>query len=161
MPNYGKTHDPSARIEHLVKRIKDATKKGEKLYWAQQEVRDLCQAHGLEIPPEAQKKRGIKQDAPPQQLESAASAGGPVQPDPKPSATEPQALVQPLAPAAPEKLLPLPEAAARFRALRNQALELLPMCQGLSREEAAAVEHQIDLLADVLAVGVRLAHEVA
>lgn len=45
--------NPQARIEHLVERIKDATRKGEKLYWAQQEVRDLCKAHNLEVPQEA------------------------------------------------------------------------------------------------------------
>jgi hypothetical protein len=64
-------------------------------------------------------------------------------------------------PPEPERLQPLPEVAHRFRALRMQAMELLPQCQGLSRDDAQSFEHQIDLLADVLALGVRLAHEVA
>jgi hypothetical protein len=53
----------------------------------------------------------------------------------------------------------IPEAAARFRALRLQALEVLPACEGLSREDGYAVRHQIDLLADVLAMADRLARE--
>jgi len=53
----------------------------------------------------------------------------------------------------------LPEAAARIRALRAQALEILPLCEGLSREDGYAVRHQIDLLADVLVMGDRLARE--
>lgn len=156
MPRANPSHhrNPQDRIEHLVERIQAATRKGEKLYWAQQEVRDLCQAHGLEVPPEAQKReRGTtKQDAPPHHLQDALGQEGAMQPEPKPALP-----VQ----AAPERLQPLPEVAGRFRALRTQALELLPLCQGLSGEEAKAVERQIDLLADVLAVGVRLAHEVA
>lgn len=79
MPRSNPTHhrSPQARIEHLVERIQAATRKGEKLYWAQQEIRDLCKVHGLEVPLEAQKKeRGTtKQDAPPHQLETAS---GPV-----------------------------------------------------------------------------------
>lgn len=53
----------------------------------------------------------------------------------------------------------LPEAAARLRALRAQALEVLPLCEGLDREAAYAVRHQVDLLADVLAMADRLARE--
>lgn len=53
----------------------------------------------------------------------------------------------------------IPEAAKRLRTLRAQALEILPLCEGLSREDGYAVRHQIDLLADVLAMGDRIARE--
>lgn len=53
----------------------------------------------------------------------------------------------------------IPEAASRLRAIRAQALEVLPLCEGLDREAAFAVRHQVDLLADVLAMADRLARE--
>lgn len=68
-------HNPQARIEHLLERLRAATKKGEKLYWAQQEIRDLCKAHGMEIPPEAQVTRGANK--------TFATPKGALQPNPE------------------------------------------------------------------------------
>lgn len=89
--------DPRTRIEHLVGRIKAASRKGEKLYWAQQEVRALCAANGLEVPPEAQKVRASKQDAPPQHLEAGAEQPAPVPPETTPM----EAQERPVSPAGP------------------------------------------------------------
>lgn len=150
MPRSNPTHHRShqARIEHLVERIQAATRKGEKLYWAQQEIRDLCKAHGLEVPVEAQKReRGTtKQDAPPHHLQDAPGQEAAMQPEPKP--------------------LVAPKAATcglvgQLRGMRGQVIALLPQCDGLSPEEARAVEREIDLLADALALGVRLTQAVA
>lgn len=70
--------DPATRIEDLLGRIRQAAQRGEKCYWAQQTIRELCQRHHLAVPPEAQKVYGAKrpqprraplqQNAPPQQL---------------------------------------------------------------------------------------------
>ena len=150
MPRSNPTHhrSPQARIEHLVERIHAATEKGKKLYWAQQDIRDLCKTHGLEIPPEAQKReRGTtKQDAPPHHLQDALGQEGAMQPEPKP-------MVAPKAPAC--------GLVNQLRGMRSQAIALLPQCDGLSPESARAVEREIDLLADALALGVRLTRGVA
>jgi hypothetical protein len=65
--NPARHHDPETRIEQLMERLKAAIKKGGKPYWIQQDIRDCCVAHGLDIPPEAQKKRGARRDASQQQ----------------------------------------------------------------------------------------------
>jgi len=96
--------DPRTRIEHLVGRIKAASRKGEKLYWAQQEIRALCAANDLEVPPEAQKVRASRQDAPPQHLEMGAERVAAVPPEPVPADPAPVEVrekpVQPDGPAA-------------------------------------------------------------
>jgi len=62
-------HNPQARVEHLTERIKAAAQKGEKCYWAQQEIRDLCRAHGLEVPSEAIGRRTKGPGAAPQPVD--------------------------------------------------------------------------------------------
>lgn len=123
------------------------------------DIRIYCKVNDLPVPPEAEKQRG------------AGKAPGQTPPSSQPkAASEPLRLALkdvgihiPASPAEAEGMRAAitPTLAARFRALRAQALDLLPECEGLTPEEAKAAEKEIDLLADVLALGVRLTQAVA
>lgn len=142
------------------------------------DIRTYCKVNQLPVPSEAEKRRsGPKNPSQKGRLERKHRQGLPV-PDESPhsgiaTSPNPPRLVGPRAilaqreamaalPKSGEHQLSLiPSVADRFRALRTQAVDLLPLCDGLEPEEAAAVRHQIDLLAEVLATGNRLAGEVA
>ncbi len=172
------TVSPEESLDTLLAKLSNATgdcataldkrvfvKARAKVHQLRWEIGKLVKDHDLESPmlpaippnpwakPQFRNKRAAsKQSAPPQQLAASPEPEGAVQPDPVPLHVSPPARAF-----SPQE--PLPEAAARFRALRVEALEILPLCEGLSREDGYAVRHQIDLLADVLAMGDRLARE--
>ena len=183
------TVSPEEQLDTLLAKLSNATgecaialdkpvfvaarKRAHQFRW---QIGKLVKAEGLESPmlpplptnpwtkPQAKGlAKARKQSAPPQQLQPKA-------------ARLPEAFMPPEFPPARELprchcALPkgmtdspsldrqVPEAAARLRALRAQALEILPQFEGVSRDEAYAIRHQIDLLADVLAMGDRILRE--
>jgi hypothetical protein len=68
------TVDPAIRIEDLLGRIRAAARKGQKCYWAQQTIREICRKHHLDVPPEAQKVYGVKAPGAPRAPKAKAAA---------------------------------------------------------------------------------------
>jgi hypothetical protein len=83
-PARGRHHDPQGRIQHLVTVLRAAAEKKEKCYWAQQEIREICAYYKLDVPPEAQKTRPVRQAAP-----STAPAAPVLVPPPAPVVVHP------------------------------------------------------------------------
>lgn len=188
-PQAASSASPEEQLDTLLAKLSNATAEASttqdksaflkargQVYQIRNEVAKLVKAHHLDEPslpripanPWAVPRKGAKpprlktrkQDAPPQHLEAAPAPEAAVRPEPvvidREGRTTP---LSRLATLPPHQEQALPEAASRLRALRVQALEVLPLCEGLGREAAYAVRHQVDLLADVLAMADRLARE--
>jgi hypothetical protein len=171
------TASPEELLDTLLAKLSNATaeaftaldksafiKARGRVYLHRNEIAKLVKAHGLEEPqlpkvptnpwafaPGKVTERPTTQDAPPQQLEVPSA--------PDPAMPHEAAPIRPIEPLHPASEQGLPEAAARIRALRAQALEVLPLCQGLTYEAGRVVHREVDLLADVLAMADRLARE--
>jgi hypothetical protein len=132
-------------------------------------IRKLCATHGLAVPEVASKR---PQSTPYKERKPRKARG------PRLSSASPAPATAPHASASPEvaaatgaaaprahgaaqlavlgataPTLPTPAAAGRLRALRSQALEILPLLEDLSPDEAAAAHTEMDLLAKVLVLG--------
>lgn len=168
------------RLEVLQKRLA-ATSTPRAAGIARMEIRKHCEAHGLPVPPEAalvrdscpKKFRKTAAKAPATAPHASASpvskaakgAGTPGAPSaahhPAQGAGEPHAPAPHMAFG--RQLMwemgdlgAPPAAALRLRALRSQALELLPELEDLSAEAAQLAHDEMDLLAQTLVVGGKL-----
>ena len=114
-----------AQLDHLLQRLAKTLARGQRPYALQHEIRSHCRQHGLEVPKGAQKKQPAfhAQVKPAPALEVLAVG---------PSYASP---------------------AARIRALRSQALEILPQLEDLDAEGALAANEEMDLLAKTLVLG--------
>ncbi|WP_257311168.1 hypothetical protein [Geothrix fuzhouensis] len=131
------------------------------VYKLTSDIRTYCKVNGLPVPVEAERKNRAQAQA---SVQPKASS------EPMRLALKDAGIHVPGSPAEAEAMredlshrlaVTSPEVAARFRALRSQALDLLPSCEGLTPDEAKATEREIGLLAEVLTLGVRLAQAVA
>lgn len=149
--------DPKQVLDHLLARLDKATKRGSKISSICHEIRTHCRLTGLQVPKEAQKKPMGRHKAGQPQTEAYQPA--------RPAAkTEPahvefgRKLVVQIA----DKLAIDPAwidpthsstAAARIRALRSHALEVLPALEDLEPQAALDARVEMDLLAQTLVLG--------
>ena len=174
VPMPRKTPPPAERLEVLRKRLAGCSnRKAEGL--ARMAIRKHCEAHGLPVPPEAaivrdsclKKFRKTAAKAPATAPYASASpvskaAKGAGTPGAPSAAHHPAQGAGELHAPAPKLDLPpavvVVEAAsgsapAYIRALRSQALEMLPLLEDLDPTEAAAAHDEMDTLAKVLVLG--------
>jgi len=148
--------DPSKRIAHLVGLIDEAAQKGEKLYWAQQEVRKLCEVHRLEVPACAQKV-------------DRAKAPAKSTPAPKPPPPAREGLEGHLEAAidlgrAIERHVTTPkkldDVRTHVRGIRRQVWSLLADLENLSPDQLREIEPDLALLDSASATAYQMAQKV-
>jgi hypothetical protein len=138
--------DPAKRVAHLMEKIHAAAKSGEKLYWAQQEVRKLCEVHGLDVPPEAAKvtvgASGGKHQAP---AKKTVARPGRVDENPTPA---PRVVHE--APEPTPILVTVVEGIPALSSLRSQALSLLAILDRCSPDEAAYAKKELAVISEIM-----------
>lgn len=157
--------NPHEKLRHLQDRLAQAGKAGKNPYRhkLQHQIRALCTVEGWPIPPEAEKttpegRSAIGKAAHPKYRKAGATEV-PAQP---PFSIHPDAMKFPGAPFARRMMQQMgdlgapPSTAMRIRALRSQALDLLPELEDLSHDSASVVEVEMGLLAETLALGGKL-----
>jgi hypothetical protein len=136
--NGPKVLEPKARLAKMLTKLKDLEAAGKKTDCKRNEIRRHCTTHGLEIPGNCARK----------------PMGNPKWLKPKPEVPTPhQVAAAPPEAAAPRAEVPTAGPAASLRALRSQALDLLPTFEDLDQEAARACREEMDLLAETLVLG--------
>jgi hypothetical protein len=163
VPMPRKTAPAAERLEVLQKRLA-ATSTPRAAGIARMEIRKHCETHGLSVPPEA----ALVRDSCPKKFRKttapAPGAQGTTHPEGDPAQlAEARRLLMPTPAGMAEPYQRLVEhfspegpAPARIRALRSQALELLPLLEDMDPAQATAAHDEMDLLAQTLVLGGKL-----
>jgi hypothetical protein len=157
-----KKYDPQQKCDALLGRLKAARKAGKPYHKLAHALRAHCAEQGLPLPDEARLRNHPRTaakapaTAPHASASPAASAAHRAEAPRAQGAAQPpaQGAGEPQAPAS----IPLAHtpAAARIRALRSQALDLLPDLEDLEQDAAKAAHEEMDLLAEALVLGGKL-----
>lgn len=170
--------DPQERLAQLLGRLhhNEETKNAGAAYVTRADIRKHCAVHGLEVPEEARKRsvppptaaqrpklpkvKRIDSTAPAPAtatLETATPAASAEQ-----RATTPRApsAAHPVAQGTAQSSVPT-HPAARIRALRSQALDILPDLEDLTPDQARDVRRELGLLSETLVLGSHLSERSA
>ncbi len=169
--------DPQERLAQLMERLARnyAAKNAGAAYVTRADIRKHCGAHGLEVP-EAARKRSVPPPTAAQrpklpkvkEIDSTAPAPatathGTATPvaSAEQRATTPRArsVAHLVAKGAAQSAVPTPS--ARIRALRSQALDILPELEDLTPEQAREVLTELSLLSETLVLGSHLSERSA
>ena len=172
--------DPQERLTQLLARLhhNEETKNAGAAYQTRGDIRKHCAAHGLEVPEEARKRSvppptSAQRPNLPKKQESDATARlrtkQEVPKDPCPRCGEPWECHRADGEGAPvcqadlgtSTALSLSSPAARIRALRSQALDILPDLEDLTEDQARDVRRELGLLSETLVLGSHLSERSA